>query len=341
MAPTMETILTRMDELTEQFMRQTAGEWANYPKGVTPRETIWKAGNISLLKFESPADTTGTPILIIPSLINRWYIMDVTEKTSYIKSFTQNRPTYLIDWGYPGEEAGHLPLSHYYHRSIKRAIRQIKKATNSEKVDMLGYCIGGTMAYAFSCLEPDLIDHLILLTAPLDFKEAGILAKYANTFPADEFSDSMELMPGWVLAFSFNFIQPLGTYQKTKLFKKKCDSQSFRELFNAMERWIADPVDFPAKAYYELLTDLYKENLLSQGKLETADGITVDPSMRSAKTLILNAAKDHIAPVPTTWLPKADKKPAQQVTIPAGHIGITTGRQGKVACDTIIDFIQH
>ncbi len=341
MVGTMDKILEHMDAITEQFLKETAGNVDEYPRGVTPREVVWNAGNVSLIKFESPDTAEGTPLLIIPSLINRWYILDVTEKTSYIKRFSEKRPTFLIDWGYPGVESGHLPLSHFYHRSIKRAVRQIRKITGISKVDLMGYCIGGTMAYAFSCLEPDLVDHLILLTAPLNFEETGILGRYADTFPVDAFADSMDSMPGWLLAFSFNFIQPMGTYQKTKMFKSKCGSDSFRELFNAMERWVADPVDFPAQAYYELLTDLYQDNLLAAGKLETADGIKVDPAKRKAKVLILNAGKDHIAPLHTTVLPSEDSSPFSEVTIPSGHIGITTGRNGLEACQNVIDFIAN
>lgn len=337
----LDTLVQHMDAVTDHFMRETAGKWDEYPRGVTPREEVWSAGNVSLLKFESPEEAEGTPLLIIPSLVNRWYILDVTEETSFVKKLSEKRPTFLIDWGYPGNEVGHLSLSHYYHKTIKRAIRQIRKMTGSNKVDMMGYCIGGTMAYAFSCLEPDLVDHLILLTTPIDFDRAGIFADYANTFPVEEFSASMEKMPGWMLAFSFQFVQPMGTYQKTKMFNKKCESESFKKLFNAMERWISDPVDFPAKAYYELLTDLYQDNLLSEGKLITADGMTVDPSARKAKALILNAAKDHIAPIATTRLPAGDNAPVKQVTIPSGHIGITTGRHSNDACQSVIDFIMN
>ena len=337
----MDTLVQHLDAITEHVMRKTAGELDTYPRGVTPREEVYTAGNVSLLRFKSPEGVTGTPLLIIPSLINRWYILDVTEETSFIREFAQQRPTYLIDWGYPDEEVGHLPLSHYYHRSIKRAIRQICREHGIKSVDLLGYCIGGTMAYAFSCLEPELVDHLVLLTAPIDFKDAGIFATYAEHFPIEEFSASMSKMPGWLLAFSFQFVQPMGLYQKTKMFHDKFESKSFIKLYNAMERWIADPVSFPAKAYYELITDLYKKNLLTQGRLMTAEGRQVDPAARRAKTLILNAGKDHIAPLSTTVLPASDKAPVSEVTIPSGHIGITTGRNSKDACRSAIDFLMN
>ncbi|MGM0599538.1 MAG: alpha/beta fold hydrolase [Candidatus Rifleibacteriota bacterium] len=336
-----DSIIQNLDAVTEHWLKETAGELDNYPRGITPREEIWRAGNISLLKFADSEKHEGTPLLIVPSLINRWYVLDVTEETSFISEFAQKRPTFVLDWGYPDSESGHLPLSHYYHKSIKRAIRQIRKLTGCKKVDMLGYCIGGTMAYAFSCLEPDLVDHLILLTAPLSFEKAGVLADYAKRFPVEEFSASMDKMPGWLLAFSFQFIQPLGAYQKSKMFHRKCESDSFLKLYNAMERWISDPVSFPARAYSEMLTDFYQDNLLADGKLITADGLTVDPSKRKAETLILNAAKDHIAPVPTTLLPETDKGTAKEVTIKSGHIGITTGRNCKEACNNVIDFIMN
>lgn len=341
MSRNMDTLVQHLDAITDNIMRRTAGDLDTYPRGVTPREVVYSAGNIKLLRFESPEGVEGTPLLIVPSLINRWYILDVTEKASYIREFAQKRPTYLIDWGYPDEEVGHLPLSHYYHRSIKRAVRQICRQNDVSKVDMLGYCIGGTMAYAFSCLEPELIDHLILLAAPIDFSDSGIFGVYAEHFPIEEFSASMGKMPGWLLAFSFQFVQPLGTHQKTKMFHNKFESKSFVELYNAMERWISDPVSFPGKAYYELITDLYKKNLLAQGNLVTAEGLPVDPSARRARTLILNAGKDHIAPASTTALPVSDLAPVSEVTVPSGHIGITTGRNAKSACQNAIDFLMN
>lgn len=337
----MDTLIQHLDATTEHIMRKMAGDLDLYPRGVSPREEIYRTGNMSLLQFQSPETVEGTPLLIIPSLINRWYILDATEETSFIKEFAQKRPTFLIDWGYPGEEVAHMPLSHFYHRSIKRAVRQVCKATGATKVDLMGYCIGGTMAYAYSCLEPDSIDRLILLTAPIDFADTGIMTPYADTFPVEEFAASMDKMPGWLLAFSFQFIQPMGLYQKTKMFNDKFESQSFMKLYNAMERWISDPVDFPGQAYYELLTDLYRNNLLAKGELKTAEGITVDPSARTASVLILNAGKDHIAPVNTTALPATDKAPQREVTISSGHIGITTGRNGKEACKNAIDFLMN
>lgn len=341
MTPNAEKCTYKLDGFFNSMLDDVACEWADYPRGVTPYTEIYKAGNIKLIKFKNENATNQTPLLIIPSLINRWYVLDLTEKVSFIKHFLKNSEVYLVDWGYPGVESSHLPLSFYYHKSIKRAVRQILKRHDVKSVDMMGYCVGGTLVYAFSCLEPELVNKAIFLTAPIDFSKSGILLDYAEHFPVKEFESALDIMPGELIASSFNFIQPMGTYHKTKMFYDKCNKKSFTELFTAMERWISDPVDFPAKAYKELLTDLYQDNKLFEGKLKTAEGITVDPSKRTAAAMILNAAKDHIAPLESTKLPEIDKAQSEFVTMPTGHIGITTGRQSTIAAQKAVGFLSE
>lgn len=329
-----------IDFSLEKIFRMVAGEYADYPRGVTPNEEVYQAGRIRLLKFPARNPSSHLPLVIVPSLINRWYILDLTPDTSFISYFSENRDCYLIDWGYAGCESAHLELSHYYHQSIRRAVRQVRRATGLGQVDMLGYCIGGTMAYMFSCLEPDMIRKLVLLTSPLDFAEAGVLGMYAKDFPADDFIDAMDYMPGWLLASSFNFIQPMGIVQKAEKFYQKYDSENFRELYIAMERWIADPVNFPARSYHDLLTRLYKNNELFGGKLVTAEGRPVDPSCRKAECMMVNAEHDHIAPAATTRFPDADRAPRKIMNYSTGHIGITVGKYGIKVREDIRNFLE-
>lgn len=330
----METIAPAkmIDEALDRMFRGIAGDWAEIPRGVTPRRTLASFGNVTVHAFDTPGAGSGkTPLLYVPSLINRWYILDLTPDTSFVAATGEDRPCYLIDWGYPGAEAGHLPLSYYYHTAIRRAVRAIRKETGAEKVQLLGYCIGGTLAYAHACLEPESIDRLTLLAAPLDFSDMGVLGLYAERFPSEEIRSALDFMPGWLLACSFQFIQPMGTLAKTKMFRDKVGDPRFEELFLSMERWISDPVDFPIRSYYELLTDLYKGNKLAKGELMTADGRRVDPAGRTCPLLIVQAELDHIAPVPCTLPPASDVAPRQPLLLPSGHIGITTGRNGATA----------
>lgn len=64
MIANMDTIAQQLDAISEHYLRQTAGELDTYPRGVTPREEVWRAGNVSLLRFESPEGVEGQPILV-------------------------------------------------------------------------------------------------------------------------------------------------------------------------------------------------------------------------------------------------------------------------------------
>lgn len=340
----METPVTAakaIDQALDRMFRSVAGEWADIPRGVTPRRTLATFGNVTVHAFDTPGAASGeTPLLYVPSLINRWYILDLTPDASFVRATGEERPCYLLDWGYPGAESGHLPLSYFYHTAIRRAVRAIRKETGAERVQLLGYCVGGTLAYAHACLEPGTVDRLVLLTAPIDFADMGVLGLYAEHFPADALLAAVDYMPGWLLATSFNFIQPMGGYHKMKMFREKVGNPKFEELFLSMERWIADPVDFPIRSYHELLTDLYKGNKLAQGELATVDGRPVDPAARACPALVVQAELDHIAPLPCTLPPAADKAPTETLLIPSGHVGITTGRNGAAAREGVLRFLR-
>lgn len=338
---TLPGILEGFDDIVEGTLSTIGGVRASMDRGITPNEVVSKWGNVQLRCFGTPSTPAEgrAPLLIVPSLINRWYVLDLLESTSFIKDFSSGTECFLIDWGYPGAESGHLPMSHFYHRCIRRAVRKVKLLTGASKVDLLGYCIGGTMAYAYSCLEPEDVRRMILLTAPIDFTDTGVLGLYAEDFPSSAFREAMDYMPGWLLSHSFSFVQPMGLPNKIKMFRKKYDDEKFKDLFVAMERWISDQVHYPIRAYDELLTNFYKENLLFRGALETDEKLRVQPSARTCQTLIVNATQDHIAPIPCTRLPLEDRAHVEESSFKTGHIGITVGRQGTEVRAKIRDFL--
>lgn len=335
-------MLKNIDMFMNNFINTHAGDYNDMPRGVTARELVYRAGNMKIFKFkrESGGAQELPPMLFIPSLINRWYILDLTEETSFAGYFNKFFTCYMIDWGFPGSESAHLPFGNYYHKYLNRAVNHIRRETGFEKVNLLGYCIGGTLSYIYSCLEPERVNKAILLAAPINFENAGISSLYAKSFPAEEFVKSLEYMPGPTIANFFNNIQPLGLLKKTQMFYKKFDDHKFKKMYIAMERWVADDgVHFPARAYYEFLNQFYKENRLFNCKLETPDAIAVDPSKREAECLILNAAFDHIVPLHCTNLPPADKAKREALTFNTGHVGITVGKYGIDAKTKSVEFL--
>lgn len=335
------SIYSQIDTMIDDFFRKQAGRWADFPKGVTGRREVFRAGNMKLFKFDSPAETEGgVPMLFVPSLINRWYVLDLTEETSLVRPVAEKYPCYMIDWGYPGCEYSHLPFEHFYRRALNRAVNFIRRETGHEKVNMLGYCIGGTLSYLYSCIEPERVNKVVLLAAPIDFEQSGIAGLYAKSFPVEQFIDSMEYMPGGKIAEFFNDIQPFGVVKKMQMFQQKYNDEKFVKLFVAMERWIADDgVNFPARAYYDFIGDFYGKNKLAKNELTLGDGSPVDAAKRKADCLIFNATADHIVPIPATALPGADRAPRETLTYNTGHIGITVGKYGAEVRKNVLNFL--
>lgn len=334
-------MLQQIDGMLEDMIVKQAGKWADMPRGITKREVVYRAGNMTLWKFtREGAPQSDIPMLFVPSLINRWYILDLTEETTFVGYFNQFFTTYMIDWGYPGVESSHLPFSNFYHKYINRAVNFILRETGADRVNMLGYCIGGTLSYIYSCLEPERVNKTILLASPINFENAGISGLYAKSFPTDAFLGSMEYQPGPVIANFFNNIQPFGLIKKTQMFREKARDDRFKKLYVAMERWISDDgVHFPARAYYEFINQLYKENRLMTNSLATSEEIPVDVTRRQAGCMILNATLDHIVPLHCTNLPKEDPAPREVLTYNTGHVGITVGKYGTEAKKKAVEFL--
>ncbi|HOT74347.1 MAG TPA: alpha/beta fold hydrolase [Candidatus Wallbacteria bacterium] len=336
-------MLKDIDMAINNFIENQAGEYNDMPRGVTEREMVYRAGNMKIFKFKREGGDAANlpPMLFVPSLINRWYILDLTEETSFVNYFNKFFTCYMIDWGYPGSESAHLPFSNFYHKYLNRAVNFICRDTGAEKVNMLGYCIGGTLSYIYSCLEPERVNKVILLASPINFENAGISSLYAKTFPTEEFVNSMDYMPGPTISNFFNNIQPLGLLKKTQMFHQKYKDPKFKKMYVAMERWISDDgVHFPARAYYEFLSQLYKENRLFKNQLTTTDETAVDPSRRQADCLILNATLDHIVPLHWTNLPPADGAKREVLTFNTGHVGITVGKYGVDAKTKAVEFLK-
>ncbi len=336
-------MLKDIDSIIESFIKNQAGDYNDMPRGVTKRELVYRAGNMKIFKFDREGEEAPdkTPMLFIPSLINRWYILDLTEETSFVKYFNKFFTCYMIDWGFPGAESAHLPFSNFYHKYIERAVNFISRDSGSGRVNILGYCIGGTLAYIYSCLETERVNKMILLAAPINFENAGISSLYAKTFPTEEFVNSMDYMPGPLIANFFNNIQPSGFLKKNQMFYQKFKDPKFRKMYVAMERWVADDkVHFPARAYYEFLNYMYKENRLFHGRLQYAEDAFVEPAKRSAGCMILNAALDHIVPLHCTNLPPEDVAGREVLTFNTGHVGITAGKYGMDARTKAVEFLK-
>src|SRR5687768_15741904 len=143
----------------------------------TPRSAILTDGSATLYRMGTDEGTrpSSAPVLLVPSLINRWYILDLRESASLARALLDaGLDVYLLDWGTPEDEDRHLGWDALLAR-LHRAVRTVLRFTGAPRLSLLGYCMGGTLCGIHTALHPAAIASFVDLAGPFDFSHAGLL----------------------------------------------------------------------------------------------------------------------------------------------------------------------
>ena len=202
---------------------------------------LWRRGSTRLLDYGG----RGRALLVVPSLINRGYILDLTEKRSLMRHLAEAgwRPL-LVDWGDPGPAERRFSLTDYVCGRLEPALDEIVAATG-ETPAVVGYCMGGLLALALAVRRPALVAALVLLATPWDFHDAApgttplIRAAGPRLTPM---IDHLGELPVDVIQAMFSSLDPYLTADKFRRFAAlSADSEKARE-FVALEDWLNDGV---------------------------------------------------------------------------------------------------
>ncbi|MFT3765251.1 MAG: alpha/beta fold hydrolase [Minicystis sp.] len=145
----------------------------------TPKDTLFRDGTAALYRFRRPDDApaagAGLPLLLVPSMINRWYVLDLRPGASMADALVRaGIDTFCLDWGTPQDEDRYLSWDDVIAR-LGRMVRAVRRETGAPKVGILGYCMGATLSSVYTALEPDSVAALANLAGPVDFSKAGFL----------------------------------------------------------------------------------------------------------------------------------------------------------------------
>ncbi len=126
------------------------------PVGQTPHTVVHRENKWRLLRFAPSERRYATPILMVPSLINRWYVLDLMPGRSLTEWLVeQGHEVYVIDWGTPGPEDRFLRFDDIVGRYLGRALRKTCNEARSNRAHVLGYCMGGTLAAIRAAVHPE------------------------------------------------------------------------------------------------------------------------------------------------------------------------------------------
>ena len=137
-------------------------------KGVTPSETVYEEDRLQLRHYLSEQKPRyRTPLVFMYALVNRPYILDLKKGRSVVANFVnQGFDTYMVDWGIPTYADRHLTLDDYINGYMMNVLDYLRERTGVEQINVLGYCMGGTMSAMFTALHQDRVKNLILMAAP-------------------------------------------------------------------------------------------------------------------------------------------------------------------------------
>lgn len=308
--------------------------------GLTPRTQVYNEGSKKLYLYKSNLENSQ-PLLLVYSLINRPYIFDLRPKRSLIEFLTNNGfDVYLLDWGDPQPEDIHEDLSELIIGTLNRVVTFILKKHNIEKLNMLGYCMGGTFSALYNAIYPEKINRLTLLTTPLSKAEGGLLQKISSRVNVDKAFSSKGLISGRDLKMFFNSVKPASLIKKERDFWLNNQEEKFIENFMPVEKWSNDTPNVPAKVFTEFIDICYNHDL-SKEKLTIGNKIA---DFKNIKNRVFSIAAEHDWIIAKSAIETAkDVMPNakhESHLLAGGHIGLVIGRPALEIWTKIKDFNQ-
>jgi len=306
----------------------------------TEKDVMLRDGSARLLRFRGPR--SGRPILLVPSLINRWYVLDLRPGASLVEALVAaGLDVWCLDWGVPEDEDRYLAWEDILAR-LDRAARFVQRTTNLPRLSVLGYCMGATLSAIWAALHPERVASLIDLAGPIDFSRAGQLAHLIKRdwFDVDALTDAGNVAPTLIQS-GFTALRPTQSFAKVVGFLDRAHDPAARAAFDALEHWASDNVPFPAAAYRTYVEELYRGNALFNGTHRVA-GRSANLAAITAPTMVIAAERDAICPVDAAraLLDRVSSAQKELLVVPGGHVGAVIGsRASKVLYPAIAKFV--
>jgi polyhydroxyalkanoate synthase subunit PhaC len=322
----------------------------------TPGKVIKQTPLYQLIQYTPTTDQVlGTPLVIFPPWINRFYILDLTPEKSFVKyCVDQGISLFMVSWKSADESIADARLDDYVLKGQVDAIDTIRDLLGVESVHAIGYCVAGTtlaatLAYLTAKGEADKVKSATFFTAQVDFSEAGDLKLFTGPETMgllDELTKEKGYLDGRYMAATFNLLRGrdlIWSYVVNNYLMGE-EPAPFDLL-----HWNSDTTNLPAGWHRDYLETLYKGNKLAEkGGIQVA-GVPVDIDRVKTPAYVQAGREDHIAPPQSVWkIMDHFAGPKRFVLAGSGHIaGVVNPPTAQKyqywtndqACGTLDDFI--
>ena len=306
-----------------------------YHRDLPPAPEVWREGTTRLLDYGALAPgkkgAAGPPVLVVPSLINRATVLDLTAESSLLRWLAaQGVRPYLVDWDQPGAEERRFTLTDYIAGRLESALDAVM-AASGRRPALLGYCMGGLLALALAQRRSKDLSGLALLATPWDFHtDSGAQGAQAAAAAAmlSPFLDFLGELPVDLIQALFAGLDPQLVVRKFLAFSRMDPAHPKAAAFVALEDWLNDGVPLAAPVARECLDGWYGANTPAAGQWRVA-GKVVDPARLDLPSLCIIPSADRIVPPASAAALCAAIPGAETLQPAAGHIGMVVGGRAE------------
>jgi polyhydroxyalkanoate synthase len=318
----------------------------HFGKGASPTTVVYRENKLRLLRLldDNGRPRTGTPVLFVPAPVSRYFIIDLLPGRSFAGYVAAaGFDVYIADFGTPTREDRFADLSYYVDGLVRRCVRAIAKITGERSINLVGYCLGGTLSLLYSALYPETVRRLILLTTTVDGDVEGGISWVAHKMGlAGESYDVPRLVPAVEVKSWFEMLAPGSNSvvgRVNDLWERLDDEPERLRDVRTMATWVDDVV--PASG--RQLAELYQKfgpgrNSLMKGTATVGER-TLDFSAVSCPVMAVSAEKDTIAPPAGVDAIKRIVPHADVVRLAGGHVGIVAGRAAASLWKRTVEFL--
>lgn len=297
----------------------------------TKGKVVYQNDLMQLIQYSPITENVfATPLLIIPPWINKYYILDLGEKKSYVKYLIeQGHTVFIISWVNPDESLSGKCFEDYMSEGPMAAMTEIAKITGEPNVNIVGYCLGGTLLacmLAYLAKHPDekaklpTVSCATYLVTMLDFAEAGELSVFID----DEQLQAMEqrmsaqgFLDANAMATTFNMLRANDLIWSFVVNNYLMGKEPFP--FDLLY-WNSDSTRMPATMHSFYLREMYQQNKLVKGQMKLKDTL-IDLTQIDTPAFFLSTRDDHISPWKSTYAGSLLMKGPVRFTLSAsGHI---------------------
>ncbi len=269
---------------------------------VTPGAVVYQNELIQLIQYApSTPQVAQRPLLMVPPCINKFYILDLQPQNSFVAwAVAQGHTVFMVSWKNVDADQGGLGWDDYLERGVIEAIRVVREIGGQPRINVLGFCVGGTLlgaaAAVLAARGERWIESMTLLTTFLDFSDTGALGMFVDeAFVAQREATigAGGLARGRELALTFNFLRPndlvwnyvVGNYLMGET------PPAFDLLY-----WNADSTNLPGPMYCWYLRHTYLRNELREPGRVACCGAPVDFGAIGVPAYVYGSREDHIVP---------------------------------------------